>query len=134
MTLDIDSVGQIFTKCQVTDYTSWVEALSSNNMLNFFVDTYEANVSWAERDQNTGNNDDNSEGSDMDDHGREPRWPHHNCVHYLPHHPKVKQKQWVLHSQGHCNLPNFVRCYFPWHDDPKIYTFYCTCMLLLLKP
>jgi hypothetical protein len=136
VTLDIDSVGQIFAKCQVTDYICRGEALASYNMLDFFVDTYEADISRAERDQNTGNNDDDddSEGSDMDDLGRKPGRPRHDRVRYLTHHPKAKQKQRVLRSRGHRNLPNFVGRYFPRRDDPKIYPFYCACMLLLLKP
>ncbi|KAI6011244.1 hypothetical protein PISMIDRAFT_112330, partial [Pisolithus microcarpus 441] len=34
----------------------------------------------------------------------------------------------------HHNLPNFIGQFFPSHDDPEQYPFYCTLMLLLLKP
>ena len=121
----------IFAKWQATDYICWGEALASYNMLRCFVDTYDANISQAEKDQN---NDNNLEDSDVDDHGRKPRWFCHDHVCYLTHHPKVKQKQRVLCSQGHRSLPNVVGHYFPRHDDPKIYPFYCASMLLLLKP
>ncbi|KAG1858508.1 hypothetical protein F4604DRAFT_1493024, partial [Suillus subluteus] len=32
------------------------------------------------------------------------------------------------------NLPNFIGSYFLRRDDPKVYPFYCACMLVLLKP
>ncbi|KIL70015.1 hypothetical protein M378DRAFT_67250, partial [Amanita muscaria Koide BX008] len=42
--------------------------------------------------------------------------------------------QRVQRCRNHRNLPNFVGKYFPRCDDPATYSFYCACMLLLLKP
>jgi hypothetical protein len=55
-------------------------------------------------------------------------------VQYLPSHPKFKQKQRIIHTEGHNTLPNFIGCYFPRRDDPEQYSFYCASMLMLLKP
>ena len=44
MTLDADSQGKIYPKCQSTDYMLQGESLSHCNIMEYFVDTYEANM------------------------------------------------------------------------------------------
>lgn len=129
--LDLNSTGQLFAKSQVTDYMCWGDGLANYNMLNFFVDTYEEDIPHYTRCSDGSSDSENSD----DDRATAPQGrPCHDCFPYLGMHPKVKQKQRVKRYWGHRNLPNFVGWYFPWHDDPEIYLFYCMCMLILLKP
>jgi hypothetical protein len=44
LTLDIDSHGKIYAKSQVIDYIARGDELSDLNMLDYFVDTYEADL------------------------------------------------------------------------------------------
>ena len=130
---DISSTGQIFAKCQVTDYLCHSEALSGCNMIVFFVDTYEVNILPCDKAKTYGNHNEGweSDSNDEDVHVHRPGQPHHECILYLSHYPKAEKKQQKFDSQGHCNLPNFIGQYSPCHDDPKTYPFYCACMLLL---
>lgn len=75
VTLDLDSSGQIFAKCQVTDYHSCGDALSAYNLLDFFVDTYEADIEPRDR-----NGDDENPG---DDTYQKVGRPHNECICYL---------------------------------------------------
>ncbi|KAJ6608326.1 hypothetical protein B0H10DRAFT_2303291 [Mycena sp. CBHHK59/15] len=43
VTLDLDSDGRLFAKCQVTDYRCCRHELTDWNMMDFFVHTYTAN-------------------------------------------------------------------------------------------
>ena len=126
MTLDIDSHGRIFAKCQVTDYRCRGDGLSGYNLLQFFVDTYKTDIETRDRK-------DDEDDIDRDTY-RGPGCPCNDRICYLDEHPKAKRQCRVLRSRGHRNLPNFIGCYFPQRDDPKIYPFYCACMLVLLKP
>ena len=103
-------------------------------MIDFFVDTYETKIRPADKQQNNNVNSNDADDGDNDDLVRKPGRPRHDRIRYLSHHPKATQMHRVLRSRGHRNLPNFIGRYFPWRDDPKIYPFYCACMLLLLKP
>ena len=136
MTLDISSAGQIFAKCQVTDYLCHGEALSECNMIDFVVDTYEVDILPRDKAEIYTKR---SEGWEADSDNEDvqvcrPGQPHHDRILYLSHHPKAEKKQQKFRSRGHHNLPNFIGQYFPRRDDPKTYLFYCACMLLLLKP
>lgn len=44
VTLDVTSNGQLFAKCQATDYHCWGKSLSNYNVLDFFVNTYKADI------------------------------------------------------------------------------------------
>ncbi|KAI6098565.1 hypothetical protein F5141DRAFT_1066906 [Pisolithus sp. B1] len=105
---------------------------SNSNVINFFINSYEVDIEMKTKTPAIVEN--NLPESDLSRlpqcHGR----PHHEKVPYLPAHPKAKQKQHIIHGWGHNNLPNFIGCYFPCCDDPDQHQFYCTCMLLLLKP
>jgi hypothetical protein len=125
--LDINSDGRIFAKCQVTDYCCRNDGLSGYNLLQFFVDTYETDIEM--RDCKEDEDDD----IDSDTH-QGPGCPRNDRIYYLDEHPKAKRQCRVLRSQGHRNLPNLIGRYFPRRDDPKIYPFYCACILTLLKP
>ena len=123
VTLDTDAHGRVSLKCQVTDYRLRGEALGDSNVIDFFINTYEVN--------NTSDNSDN-----LPDLNHMPRRGRscHDRVLYLPEHPKFECKQRVLHGKHHNNLPNFIGHYFPRHDDPDEWDFYCASMLMLLKP
>ncbi|KIJ21314.1 hypothetical protein PAXINDRAFT_151861 [Paxillus involutus ATCC 200175] len=54
--------------------------------------------------------------------------------HIFPHIHSMTGNKCIVQGQGHNNLPNFIGHYFPRHDDPDQYPFYCTSMLMLLKP
>lgn len=98
------------------------------------MDTYETDILPAEKWHNNDVESEDADDSDGEDLVRKPGRPRHDRIRYLSHHPKATQKQRVLRSRGHRNLPNFIGRYFPRRDDPKIYSFYCACMLVLLKP
>ena len=139
VTLDVNSMGQIFAKCQVTDYRCRGEHLASYNMLDFFVNTYEEDIQRNNCRQLDAEDDDGDDGSennsdDDEDLARKPGRPRNRRIPYLNHHPKARQKQRVIRSRNHRNLPNFVSRYYPRCDDPQIHSFYCACMLMLLKP
>jgi hypothetical protein len=127
VTLDTDRAGKIYTKCQVTDYICRGEDLETFNVLQFFVNTWEDDV----RKQGT---QPESLDSDMTDQHRRPGRRPNQRVPYLSDHPNHGKKTRVMRSSGHNTLPNFIGRYFPRRDDPTIYSFYCACMLLLLKP
>jgi len=42
--LDVNGSGRLFIKSQITDYTLRGEALSTSNVMEFFVNTYEADI------------------------------------------------------------------------------------------
>ena len=110
-------------------------------MVDFFVDTYETELTARERTKGKDvaaeiSDDEDGDGSDDDEFPR-PRKrgrPANNRIRYLPEHPLAATKQRIKRSSGHNNLPNFIGHYFPCHDDPEIWEFYCACMLVLLKP
>jgi len=127
VTLGTNSAGKIYTKSQVTDYVCRGEDLKTFNMLRFFVNTWEDDVRKEGRQPE-------SLDSDMTDQHRRPGRRPNQRVPHLSDHPNHSKKVRVMRSSGHNTLPNFIGRYFPRRDDPTIYTFYCACMLMLLKP
>jgi|SRR5882762_10025141 len=139
--LETDLAGNIIKKCQVVDYCYCGEDLSDYNMVDFFVDTYETDLTAQERTQGKDvaveiSDDEDGDGSDDNEFPRPQKRgrPANDRICYLPEHPLVKTKQCIKRSSGHNNLPNFIGRYFPRCDDPEIREFYCACMLVLLKP
>lgn len=124
VTLDISNSGRMIVKSQVVDYQCRGTELEESNILDFFVDTYEVEVTKADR-----------EAEFFDEEARRgPGRPHHTRVRYLNSHPKSRSIQRIIRAKGHRNLPNFLGRWLPRNDDEKTYDFYCACMLMLLKP
>ncbi|KAK7016117.1 hypothetical protein R3P38DRAFT_2786484 [Favolaschia claudopus] len=67
VTLGVDSTGQLFAKCQVTDYLARGDELSGYNLVDFFVDTYE--VEFSQKDRLSG---DASATTESEDHSETP--------------------------------------------------------------
>ena len=111
-------------KSQVVDYQHRGVELEGYSVLDFFVDTYETDITKADREAELFN----------EDAHRGPSRPRNARVRYLTGHPKSGSVHRVIRSQGHRNLPNFLGRWFPRNDDEEIYDFYCACMLTLLKP
>lgn len=114
----------MFAKSQVTDYQHRGTELQDYNLVEFFTDTYEAEITKADH---------KAELVSEDAH-RGPGRPRNPRVRYLSTHPKSASIHRVIRSARHRNLPNFLGRWFPRNDDPDIYDFYCACMLVLLKP
>lgn len=115
----------------MTDYALRGEALEKFNVLQLFVDTYEENISPTDRA-----NYDTSEipsPSFPDTASRRGHTRHERCR-YMEAHPRYAQRQRVIRSKFHRNLPNIVGRFFVRHDDPACYPLYCAMMLMLLKP
>lgn len=114
----------MIVKSQVVDYQCRGIELEGSNLFDFFVDTYEAEVTKADR-----------EAALIDEEVRRgPGRPRHTRVPYLNNHPKSGSVHRIIRAQGHRNLPNFLGRWLPRNDDEKTYDFYCACMLMLLKP
>ena len=111
-------------KSQVVDYQCRGTELGGYNLFDFFVDTYEAEITKADRE---------AEPFDEEVH-RGPGRPRHPRIRYLNNHPKSGTVHRIIRAQGHRNLPNFLGRWLPRNDDEKTYDFYCACMLMLLKP
>ena len=124
ITLDVSNSGKMFAKSQVTDYRCRGTELQEYNLIEFFTDTYEVDITKADREAEL-------VGEDVH---RGPGRPRNRRVRYLTTHPKSGSVHRIIRSAGHRNLPNFLGRWFPRNDDPDTYEFYCACMLLLLKP
>jgi len=98
--------------------------LQDYNVLDFFVDTYETELTKADREAELLN----------EDVYRGPGRPRNPRVRYLTSHPKSGTVHRVIRSPGHRNLPNFLGRWFPRNDDETIHDYYCASMLVLLKP
>lgn len=122
--MELSSSGQLIAKSQVIDYQHRGTELEDYNVLDFFVDTYETEITKADREMDLLE----------DDAHRGPGRPRNPRVRYLTTHPKSGTVQRVIRSPGHRNLPNFLGRWFPRNDDETTYNFYCACMLTLLKP
>jgi hypothetical protein len=120
--LDIDSEGKMFTKSQAMDYALRGDSLSEYNVYEFFVDTYEEQITGAGRTR--------ANNPVQGFRGR----PKHERIPYYPEHLKHESVHRVMRSADHNNLPNIIGRFFPRRDDPDTYPFYCASMLLLLKP
>jgi hypothetical protein len=82
LTLDLDSLGKIFAKCQVNDYRWRGEALSGHNMIDLLVNTFEETGSAREQE---------SEGVDSltgSDQHRKCGQSRNEHVPYLDQHPR----------------------------------------------
>ena len=114
----------MIVKSQTVDYQCRGTELGGYNLLDFFVDTYEAEITKADH-----------EAEALDEEVRRgPGRPRHPRVRYLNTHPKSGSVHRIIRAQGHRNLPNFLGRWLPRNDDEKTYDFYCACMLMLLKP
>ena len=120
VTLDTNETGCLYGKSQVTDYALHGSSLEDQSILEFFMNTYEER-----KGPLAPTSEDVSPAI-----GRH----HHTCIPYLTDHPRYQQTRRVLYAYGHNNLPNFIGHQFPCRDDAETYSFYCVCMLMLLKP
>ncbi|KAF8195697.1 hypothetical protein K438DRAFT_1968205 [Mycena galopus ATCC 62051] len=125
VTLAVNPAGGIITKCQISDYSARGDELSSYNIIDFFVDTYEVDIA---KEVDTEIQEVNVDGH------RRPGRPKNARVRYQPPHPAWRKKERVVRSRGHNTLPNFIGSPFPQRNDPEIHDFYCAAMLVLLKP
>ena len=114
----------MFAKSQATDYQHRGTELEDYNLVDFFTETYETEITKADREAELAS----------EDAYRGPGRPRNTRVRYLATHPKSASVHRVLRSPKHRNLPNFLGRWFPRNDDPDTYDFYCACMLVLLKP
>jgi len=101
--------------------------------MDFFVNTYEADIDKRARQQEKAN------AMAMDNETNVLRCPKqgkplHKRVCYLTSHPKYNAKQHIVWSKHHNTLPNFIGQYFPCSDDEDQQSFYHTSILTLLKP
>ena len=114
----------MIVKSQVVDYQHRGTELENCNVLDFFVDSYEADITKADHQAELFE----------EDAPRGPGRPRNPRVRYLTSHPKSGSVHRIIRSPGHRNLPNFLGRWFPRNDDEAIHDFYCACMLALFKP
>jgi len=114
----------MIVKSQVIDYQHRGVELEDYNVLDFFVETYETEITKADREAELFN----------EDTRRGPGRPRNARVRYLTTHPKSGTVHRVIRSPGHRNLPNFLGRWFPRNDDEATYDVYCATMITLLKP
>ncbi|THH04463.1 hypothetical protein EW146_g10168 [Bondarzewia mesenterica] len=126
VTLAADESGMLYTKSQVVDYQFRGHALESSNLIDFLVNTYEADIKKDEhRHQNV------QPTTTQKRRGR----PLNDRVLYLPQHPKHRSVVRILRSIGHNTLPNLIGFHLiPRSDDSEKHAYYSACMLILLKP
>ncbi|GJE99317.1 hypothetical protein PsYK624_155710 [Phanerochaete sordida] len=147
LTFDVGNGGRVYPQSQVTDYRFRGEDLEGTSVLDFFIGTYEEDISDRARrqrrrqgpaEEGQGEDDGNgNEGSTEDaaeSTGRRAGRPSHMRVRYQDEHPNSTKKQRVKRGPTHRNLPNFVGMRFPNRNDVGSYAFYCASMLTLLKP
>ncbi|KIK25554.1 hypothetical protein PISMIDRAFT_96695, partial [Pisolithus microcarpus 441] len=131
VTLAADSNGKVVPKCQVTDYMYRGDSFEEDNVIGFFLNSYEVHKSTRRSpDCNTSVGGQAVPAAARRGRGR----PRHERVDYQKQHPRFNERQRVVRREDHHNLPNFIGRYFPSHDDPEQHDFYCASMLLLLKP
>ena len=124
VTLELAGSGRMTIKSQVIDYQHRGVELEDYNVLDLFVDTYETEITKADREAELFD----------EDARRGPGRPRNTRARYLTNHPKSGSVHRVIRSPGHRSLPNFLGRWFPRNDDEEIYDFYCASMLTLLKP
>jgi len=101
--------------------------------MDFFVNTYKADVDKRARQQEKANAlamDNETDVLRCLKRGK----PLHEHVCYLASHPKYNAKQRIVRSKRHNTLPNFIGQYFPRSDDEDQQSFYHASMLTVLKP
>ena len=136
ITLDINCSGQLYYWSQIINYCARGRELEEMNIIEFFVNTYEEDISSRRFE-------------DLDEMGPMSRGPNETSdymvrfrmgprsnqrIRYLPSHPKFEMVQRVLRRTGHNNLPNFIGGRFPTGDDDDTRDVYHASMLMLLKP
>ena len=124
VTLDLSCSGHVIVKSQVVDYRLRGSGLQDYSVFDFFVNTYEAEITKSDREKECCGEDNY--------HG--PGRPRNTRVRYLSDHPKAASVHRIIRSHGHRNLPNIIGHWFPRSDDPEIFDYYAASMLLLLKP
>ena len=144
ITLDLDSSGKLYCRSQITDYIARGDELKDLNLIDFFVNTYEEDITKKRSrkesqnqvaDTNAIYEENGGGGVRGDEYIREKQGRKQNMrIPYLETHPKHNQIQRVVRTAGHNNLPNFIGRYFPRRDEPESHSLYCASMLLLLKP
>lgn len=97
ITLELSNSGRLTVKSQVIDYQHRGAELEDYNILDFFVETYETEITRADR-----------EADSFEDDYRGRGRPRNTRVQYLVGHPKSGSVHRVIRSSGHRNLPNFV--------------------------
>lgn len=85
-------------KSQVVDYRYRGVELEDYNVLDFFVETYETEITKADREAELFDG----------DAKRGPGRPRNPRVRYLTGHPKSGSVHRIIRSPGHRNLPNFL--------------------------
>lgn len=93
----------MIVKSQVVDYQHRGVELEDYSVLDFFMDTYETEITKADREAESFN----------EDARRGPGRPRNTRVWYLTGHPKSATVHRVIRSPGHRNLPNFLGRWFP---------------------
>jgi hypothetical protein len=106
-------------RSQVEDYCQRGPSLGHLNIISFFVDTYELEIS--EKDK-------------MPQKEGGPGRKRHARHFYHSLHPKSGQLLRVSRQSGHNTLPNFIGYSFPREDDRETADYFFACMLMLLKP
>ena len=134
MALDVNSSRKLFIKSQIMDYTLCGEVLSSFNVIDFLVNTYEADIANTSCQQEKDNDLATDDQTNLMQ-GSKWRWgrPLNECIRYLKSHPKYKSKYCIMWDRKHNTLPNFIRRYFPSRNDDDQRSFYYASMLTLLK-
>ena len=115
----------------MNDYCARGSELDGYNVLEFFVNTYEEEISTSVESMEI---DESVEEMNVGRSTRRKGRPRHDRVSYQSNHPKYGHLQRVIRANGHNNLPNFIGQYFPRRNEPETYDFYCASMLMLLKP
>ena len=124
--LDTNGAGNIFPLSQTTDSQLRGCELEAYCVLDFLMDTYVADLP--------------KKGKELQPEGESSMAPkrcgrpRNVCVRYLESYPKANVSCRVVRSKGHNVLPNIVGPFFVTNEDPAMYPFYCTSMLMLLKP
>lgn len=136
--IEADSQGRLITRSQVTDYQYRGHALAGQNLVTFYMNTYEISTPKNTADgimsEGAPLADDAGDGVEVDEGethgtGRSLR------VAYLDGHPKAGSVLRVVRHQGHNTLPDFLGYHtFPRNDDPETIDFYYAAMLMLFKP
>ena len=126
VTIALDGLGRLRTKSQLADYIQRGHALQEDNIISFFLNTFEGQADEKTRLQLQGA----IPIANTPCRGR----PRNNRVQYLQDHPEHASKIRVRRREDHNMLPNFVGPPFPRNDDKDSRELYSACMLMLLKP
>jgi len=110
----------------MTDYRLRGDNAQEQNIIAFFLDTFETSIdAKTSADAERANDNPNNKRF-----GR----PRNERVQYAEEHPQYSCRHRVYQRSNHNTLPNFVGPPFPRNDDKDTRDLYCACMLMLLKP